>query len=139
MIDAVNDASTGQPGQAGTFNVSTNDKFPAGSTFTQTATTCVPPGDDDAYRGGELHLPGDDGRELHGDVQRVCTGAKHDDLRHGHPDGDGGSGAALTVTKSATPAVLVVGGTGQVYTITIAVANGPTTAAINVSDMLPAG
>ena len=46
---------------------------------------------------------------------------------------------ALTVTKSATPAVLVVGGTGQVYTITISVANGPTTAAINVSDVLPAG
>jgi hypothetical protein len=44
VIDAVNDASTGQPGQAGTFNVSTNDKFPVGSTFTQTATTCVPAG-----------------------------------------------------------------------------------------------
>ena len=44
VIDAVNDTSTGQPGQAGTFNVSTNDKFPVGSTFTQTATTCVPAG-----------------------------------------------------------------------------------------------
>ena len=50
-----------------------------------------------------------------------------------------GAAPALTVTKSATPAVLVVGGTGQVYTITIGVANGPTTAAINVSDVLPAG
>ena len=30
MIDAVNDTSTGQPGQPGTFNVSTNDKIPGG-------------------------------------------------------------------------------------------------------------
>ena len=96
-------------------------------------------GDDDRRRGGELHLPGDDGRELHGDVQRVRTGAEHDDLRHGGVDGDGGAAPALTVTKSATPAVLVVGMAGQVYTITISVANGPTTAAINVSDVLPAG
>ena len=137
VIDAVNDASTGQPGQAGTFNVSTNDKFPVGSTFTQTATTCA--GGDDDGRCGELHPPGDDGRELHGDVQRVRTGAEHDDLRHGGLTVTAGAAPALTVTKSATPAVLVVGGTGQVYTITISVANGPTTAAINVSDVLPAG
>ena len=51
-----------------------------------------------------------------------------------------GAAPALTVTKSATPAVvLVVGASGQSYTITIAVANGPTTAAISVSDTLPAG
>ena len=43
-----------------------------------------------------------------------------------------GAAPALTVTKSATPAVLVVGASGQSYTITIAVANGPTTAAISV-------
>ena len=138
VIDAVNDASTGQPGQAGTFNVSTNDKFPVGSTFTQTATTCA--GGDDDGRCGELHLPGDDGRELHGDVQRVCTGAEHDDrCDTAVLTVTAGAAPALTVTKSATPAVLVVGGTGQVYTITISVANGPTTAAINVSDVLPAG
>ena len=69
VIDAVNDASTGQLGQAGTFNVSTNDKFPGGSTFTQTATTCVPAG---TMTGAVANSPtGDDGRELHGDVQRA--------------------------------------------------------------------
>ncbi len=45
----------------------------------------------------------------------------------------------LTVTKTAIPAVLVVGQTGQFYRITIAVANGPTTAAITIADTLPAG
>ncbi|MEY4426580.1 MAG: hypothetical protein RL535_878, partial [Pseudomonadota bacterium] len=37
---------------------------------------------------------------------------------------------ALTVTKTASQTPLVVGQAGQTYTITIAVANGPTTAAI---------
>ena len=118
VIDAVNDASTGQPGQAGTFNVSTNDKFPVGSTFTQTATTCVPAGT--MTGAGVANFTRDDGRELHGDVQRVRTGAEHDDLRHGGADGDGRTAPALTVTKSATPAVLVVKPRVRVYTITIA-------------------
>ena len=89
--------------------------------------------------GGELHLPGTTG-ELHGDVQRVRTGAQNTTICDTAVlTVTAGAAPALTVTKSATPAVLVVGGSGQVYTITISVANGPTTAAINVSDVLPAG
>jgi uncharacterized repeat protein (TIGR01451 family) len=45
----------------------------------------------------------------------------------------------LTVTKAATPNPLVVGAAGQSYAITIAVANGPTTAALTIADALPAG
>lgn len=45
----------------------------------------------------------------------------------------------LTVTKTASQSPLVVGQTGQFYTITIAVANGPTTAAITLADALPTG
>ena len=61
VIDAVNDTSTGQPGQARDVQiVSTNDKFPAGSAFTQTATTCCR-GDDDAGRGGGFTCPGTTG------------------------------------------------------------------------------
>lgn len=45
----------------------------------------------------------------------------------------------LTVTKVANPSPLVVGAAGQTYTITIAVANGPTTAALTIADALPAG
>ena len=45
----------------------------------------------------------------------------------------------LTVTKTASASPLVVGQTGQSYTITIAVTNGPTTAAITLADALPAG
>lgn len=45
----------------------------------------------------------------------------------------------LTVTKTATPSPLVVGAAGQSYTITIAVANGPTTAALTIADALPPG
>lgn len=45
----------------------------------------------------------------------------------------------LTVTKTASASPLVVGQTGQSYTITIAVTNGPTTAAITFADALPTG
>lgn len=45
----------------------------------------------------------------------------------------------LTVTKVANPNPLVVGAAGQTYTITIAVANGPTTAALTIADALPPG
>ena len=76
--------------------------------------------------GGELHLPGDDGRELHGDVQR---GAHRRRTRRSATRAvltvTAERRHTLTVTKSATPAVLVVGASGQSYTITIAVANGP--------------
>ncbi|WP_162527556.1 beta strand repeat-containing protein [Casimicrobium huifangae] len=138
VIDAVNDASTGQPGQAGTFNVSTNDKFPVGSTFTQTATTCVPAG---TMTGAVANFtyPGTTGASCTV-TYRVCAPAPNTTICDTAVlTVTAGAAPALTVTKSATPAVLVVGGTGQVYTITISVANGPTTAAINVSDVLPAG
>ena len=45
----------------------------------------------------------------------------------------------LTVTKTASQTPLAVGKVGQFYTITIAVANGPTTAAITIADVMPAG
>jgi uncharacterized repeat protein (TIGR01451 family) len=45
----------------------------------------------------------------------------------------------LTVTKTASQTPLAVGKIGQFYTITIAVANGPTTAAMTIADALPAG
>ena len=106
VIDAVNDTSTGQPGQPGTFNVSTNDKFPAGRRSRRRRRRVHTGGDDDAGRGGETY-PGTTGSSCTV-TYSVCTGAEHDDLRHGHPDGDGGAAPTLTVTKSATPAVLVV-------------------------------
>jgi uncharacterized repeat protein (TIGR01451 family) len=45
----------------------------------------------------------------------------------------------LTVTKTASQSPLAVGKVGQFYTITIAVANGPTTAPITLADVMPAG
>jgi uncharacterized repeat protein (TIGR01451 family) len=45
----------------------------------------------------------------------------------------------LTVTKTASRTPLVSGLTGQFYTITIAVANGPTTAPITIADVMPTG
>jgi uncharacterized repeat protein (TIGR01451 family) len=44
---------------------------------------------------------------------------------------------SLTVTKTATPSSFIAGATGQVYTVTIAVANGPTSAPITLNDTLP--
>jgi uncharacterized repeat protein (TIGR01451 family) len=45
----------------------------------------------------------------------------------------------ITVTKTASQASFVIGQTGQFYTITINVADGPTTAPINLTDSLPNG
>jgi large repetitive protein len=45
----------------------------------------------------------------------------------------------LTVTKTASQSPLAVGKLGQFYTITITVANGPTTAPITLVDVMPAG
>ena len=83
---------------------------------------------------------GDDGREPHGDVQRVRTGAEHDDLRHGGVvTVTAGAAPAWTVTKSATPAVLVVAGSESTRSRS-SVAEWADDAAINVSDgVLPQG
>ena len=45
----------------------------------------------------------------------------------------------LTVTKAASANPLLRGVAGQYYDITITIANGPTTAAIVLNDVLPAG
>jgi uncharacterized repeat protein (TIGR01451 family) len=45
----------------------------------------------------------------------------------------------INVTKTASQASFVIGQTGQFYTITINVADGPTTAPINLTDLLPTG
>jgi uncharacterized repeat protein (TIGR01451 family) len=45
----------------------------------------------------------------------------------------------LSVTKTASQTLLAIGKPGQFYTITIAVANGPTTAAVTIADVMPAG
>ncbi|QMV75183.1 DUF11 domain-containing protein [Comamonas piscis] len=45
----------------------------------------------------------------------------------------------LSVTKAASPTSFVVGASSQSYRITIAVTNGPTTAAISIADSLPTG
>jgi len=45
----------------------------------------------------------------------------------------------LTTTKTASANPMLVGASGQRYTITITVANGPTTAPITLTDALPAG
>ena len=45
----------------------------------------------------------------------------------------------LSVTKTASQTPLAVGKVGQFYTITIAVANGPTTAVMTIADVMPAG
>ncbi|QOF77549.1 beta strand repeat-containing protein [Variovorax sp. 38R] len=45
----------------------------------------------------------------------------------------------LTTTKTVSANPLLVGASGQSYTITVTVANGPTTAPITLTDPLPAG
>ena len=62
------------------------------------------------------YLPGDDGVELHGDVRCPVAPAPNTTICDTAIPGDGGSSAGVTVTKSATPAVLVVGASVQSYT-----------------------
>jgi uncharacterized repeat protein (TIGR01451 family) len=45
----------------------------------------------------------------------------------------------LSVTKTASQTPLAVSKAGQFYTITIAIVNGPTTAAITLTDVMPTG
>ena len=45
----------------------------------------------------------------------------------------------LTVTKTVSQSPLAIGKLGQFYTITIAIANGPTTAPMTIADVMPAG
>ncbi|MCZ2134264.1 MAG: DUF11 domain-containing protein, partial [Burkholderiales bacterium] len=139
VVDAVNDASTGQPGQPGTYNVASNDKYPAGSSFTQTATTCAPAGTMTGAGVASFTYPASSGASCTV-TYTLCAPAPNNTICDTATlTVTAGASPALTVTKSATPPVLVVGASGQSYTITISVANGPTTAAINVNDALPAG
>ena len=139
VVDAVNDASTGQPGQPGTYNVASNDKYPAGSTFTQTATTCTPAGTMTGAGVASFTYPASSGASCTVSYQLCAPNPNQTVCDTAVLTVTAGAAPALTVTKSATPPVLVVGASGQSYTITINVANGPTTAAINVNDALPAG
>ena len=45
----------------------------------------------------------------------------------------------ITATKTASPTTLVAGGSNQKYQISVVVTNGPTTAAIALTDTLPTG
>ncbi|WP_212742574.1 hypothetical protein, partial [Rudaea sp. 3F27F6] len=50
-----------------------------------------------------------------------------------------GNPPKVTATKAANPNPLVVGATGQTYTIAVTIANGPSTAPITIADTLPTG
>jgi uncharacterized repeat protein (TIGR01451 family) len=139
VIDAVNDVDTKQPTVAGATNVNTNDQFPVGSTFSlQPGSTCASPSvsgtgtatyTSPATAGGTCTVN-----------YRVCAPVPNASVCDTATLTVTASAAPLlTVTKTASQTPLAVGRAGQFYTITIAVANGPTTAAITIADTLPTG
>jgi uncharacterized repeat protein (TIGR01451 family) len=140
VIDAVNDVDTKQPNVASNTDVSTNDKFPVGSVFTvQPGSTCGAPITVTSAGLVSYISPAVTGATCTVNYQ-VCAPA---------PNGTVCDTATLTVTASASPTLtvtktasqspLAVGKIGQFYTITIAIANGPTTAPITLTDVMPAG
>jgi uncharacterized repeat protein (TIGR01451 family) len=139
VIDAINDTDTKQPMVGGTTNVSTNDQYPVGSTFTlQPGSTCASPSVSGA--GVATYIS----PALAGGIctvnYQVCAAAPNNtacDLAILTITAS--AAPLLTVTKTASQTPLAVGRAGQFYTITIAVANGPTTAAITIADTLPTG
>ncbi|MEO6291396.1 MAG: hypothetical protein ABIO88_02105 [Burkholderiaceae bacterium] len=139
VIDAVNDSTSGQPGQAGTFNVSSNDKFPASSVFTQTGTTCSPAGSMTTAGVASYTNPATAAATCTV-TYSVCAPAPNASVCDTAVlTVTAGVAPLLTVTKTASQSPLVAAQAGQFYTITIAVTNGPTTAAITLSDAMPVG
>ena len=139
VIDAVNDVDTKQPNVAVTTNLASNDQFPAGSVFTlQPGSTCLSPAV--SAVGSASYTSPTVATATCTVNYRVCAPA---------PNGavcdtatltvTAGAAPLLTVTKTASQSPLVAAQAGQFYTITITVTNGPTTAAITLSDAMPVG
>ncbi len=92
-LTAAPDATSTATGTAGTFDVSANDTKPLGSTYTQTATTCVPAGSMTAARGSELHRAERGRCDLHGGLHRVHARTERRHLHELGAHGDGQRGA----------------------------------------------
>ena len=138
VIDAVNDTA-GQPGgTAGTLNVAGNDQFPVGSIFTQTGTTCSPAGT--MTSAGVVVFTNPAASTNCTISYQVCAPAPNATVCDSAVVVvTAGVAPFLTVTKTASQTPLAVAKAGQFYTITINVANGPTTAAMTIADTLPTG
>ncbi|MEY3995798.1 MAG: hypothetical protein RL344_141, partial [Pseudomonadota bacterium] len=140
VIDAINDTTSQQPGITATANLAANDVFPVGSIFTLgVGSTCVNASvtaagianyTSPAVAAGTCTV-----------VYKVCAPI---------PNNTVCNTASLNVTARTAPDVTVnstvasspvfaVGATGQKYTVTLTVANGPTTSPLNFIDNLPAG
>ena len=138
VIDAVNDTAGGQPGTTGTINVAANDQFPVGSVFTQTGTTCSSAGM--MTSAGVVVFTNPAALTSCTISYQVCALAPSSTVCDSAVVVvTAGVAPFLTVTKTASQTPLAVAKAGQFYTITITVANGPTTAAMTIADTLPAG
>ena len=138
ILDAVNDTVTKQPNVVTTTDVTGNDKYPPGSSFTQTATTCSPAGTMSTSGVASYTSPGPNASCTV--TYQVCAPLPNNTVCDIAVLQINSSVApSLAVSKSVSQSPLIVGKTGQSYTVSIVVSNGPTTAAIALTDNLPPG
>jgi uncharacterized repeat protein (TIGR01451 family) len=140
VIDAVNDVDTKQPNVPATTNLAPNDQFPVGSTFSvRPGSTCGAPVAVTPAGVASYTSPAVAATTCTVNYQ-VCAPAPNASVcDNATLTVTSSASPLLTVTKTASQSPLVVAQAGQFYTITIVVANGPTTAPITLTDAMPAG
>ena len=139
VIDAVNDTDTKQPNVTGTTNLAPNDQFPATSTF-----TLAPGGTCTAATVSSAGLATYTSPLVAATTctvnYRICAPVPNATVCDTATLTATASAAPLlTVTKTVSQTPLVVAQTGQFYTITVVVTNGPTTAPVAFADAMPVG
>jgi uncharacterized repeat protein (TIGR01451 family) len=138
VLGAMSGSVTLQPNIEATTDISANDKYPIGSSFTKTGGTCT--GTISMTSAGVVSYTTPEENSTCTIVYDVCAPAPSTWVCDSATlTVNTGLAPVLTVTKSISQTPLVVGQSGQSYTINIAVANGPTTSSISLIDTLPTG
>jgi Protein of unknown function (DUF1566) len=153
ILDAVNDSVSLFPDTQSQFNVATNDRAPSGSSYSllgvNTSNTPCTNASVDAAGLAKFKVPAGAG-QLCNVTYRLCKGVNvcNDGVLtvtalpslgvitlppNSLPQ------LSLSVSKTVSHNPLMAGKAGQFYTITVNVANGPTSAVTKITDTLPAG
>ena len=137
ILDAISETITTAPLTTGTTNVASNDIYPVGSVYTQTATTCTPAGS--ITSAGIVSYTSPAASSSCSVTYTVCAPSAFTVCDNAILTISSGLAPVLTVSKTVSQNPLVVGASGQFYTITIAVSGAATTAPITLADTLPTG
>jgi hypothetical protein len=136
IVNAVSETVTATAGAAGSENVRANDTAPAGSVYALAAgSTCNPIGITALGVVSYTAPPGGQSCTVNYTVcnSGQCSTATLTVNASTPPP------STLSISKSVSGSAMVVGLANQFYTLTITVANGPTSNPIHINDTLPAG